>query len=229
MKIGVVILCRYNSKRLPGKILKKINEKPILEYIIERVKEVFDNDSIIIATSKEKSDEPIVRYCLNKQINFYRGSLNNVAKRFLDASKSLSLDYAIRINGDNLFVDIPTLKSISDKLATGKYQFVSNVHKRTYPKGMSIEGVDSNYYEKKLRHFTEKEDREHVTLKLYKSPPSNTFFIYNKEVKGVEGLQLAVDTEKDLNISSEIIYRMTKHHTQYNLKEIFEIYKKLMI
>ena len=82
MKIGAIVICRYNSSRLPGKILKKINGKPILTYIIERLKCVQNLDDFIVATSINTTDQPIVDYCIKNQIKYFRGSLENVAERF---------------------------------------------------------------------------------------------------------------------------------------------------
>ena len=84
MKIGFVIICRYNSSRLPGKILMEINGKSILQYIIERLSLVVPENNIVVATSEEKTDNPIAEYCIKNKINVFRGSLDNVALRFLN-------------------------------------------------------------------------------------------------------------------------------------------------
>ena len=59
MKIGAIVICRYNSSRLPGKILKKINNKALLTYIIERLKCVQNLDEITVATSEEATDQRV--------------------------------------------------------------------------------------------------------------------------------------------------------------------------
>src|SRR5690554_2441069 len=103
MNIGIIILCRYNSSRLPRKILKKINGKTILDYIIERVEKVIPRSQIVVATSTESTDNPIVEYCSNHSIQVFRGSLTNVAERFLHCMEYYKFEYGIRINGDNIF------------------------------------------------------------------------------------------------------------------------------
>lgn len=228
MKIGAIILCRYNSSRLPGKILKKINDKPILKYIVERLECSLPKGNIIIATSNETSDDPIYKFCEAEGYHCFRGSLENVAKRFMDCATDFNLDYAIRINGDNVFTDIPTLDTLLKITANDKYKFITNVAERTFPKGMSIEIIDTKYYRKKYPLFNNTSHKEHVTLFFYEHNESDVFYFYkNIEVPNAAGIQLAIDTQKDYQLVSKIISNFTKDHRLYNLKEIYSIYEKI--
>lgn len=231
MKIGVVILSRYNSSRLPGKALKKIDNKPVLAYIVERIEKVFDRENIVIATSDEITDEPIAEYALKEGVKCFRGSLNNVSERFYKGAITNSFDYAIRINGDNIFVDTDLLFELTKIAKLNRYDFISNVKGRTYPKGMSIEIVKTSYYGKLMAEIN-KSDRykEHVTLYLYEQESrgkENYFYKYNTDIKNVEGMQLALDTEEDFHRTTHIIESFSKPHFEYNLKEIYQILSKL--
>lgn len=226
MKIGAVILSRFSSSRLPGKALMKINEKPILLYIIERLLQVYSKNSIIIATSDEVSDNAIADFALKNDINCYRGSLNNVSRRFLNAAETLSLDYATRINGDNIFVDTALLKQMTKTALNGKYSLISNVKNRTYPKGMSIEIVKLSHYKKLIRNIeVSSRYTEHVTLYLYENVQEEYFFQYNTTLPEIAGMQLALDTIEDYKNSTKIISQFTQPHWKYNMKEIDEIIK----
>ncbi|WP_350100610.1 hypothetical protein [Fulvivirga sp.] len=224
MTIGVTILSRYNSSRLPGKALKEINGKTILQYIFERVNKVLPAEQIIIATSTEKSDDIISRYCEKQNWNCYRGSLENVAKRFYESGVNLAVDYIIRINGDNLFLDIPLLENLINLAHTGKCDFISNVKGRSYPKGMSIEIVRLEHYKNLLKEIiTEERYREHVTLYLYENELKSYHFVYNDELKELAGTQLAIDTLEDFEKAITIINSFDQDHIKYNIKEIAEI------
>lgn len=227
-KVGVVVLARFNSARLPGKVLKKINGKPVLQYIIERLLQVFDNNSIIISTSDESTDDPIVKFSKLNKIKYYRGSLTNVAERFYNAAILNDFEYAVRINGDNIFVDTNLLRKMKELTFHNDYDFISNVKERSFPKGMSIEIVRLRYYEKWIKEiFKSDRYKEHVTLYLYEKISENShFYIKNEIIKEASGLQLALDTEEDFLRSSKIINRFKKPHWEYNLKEIFKILKK---
>ena len=166
MKIGIIILCRYDSNRLPGKILKKINGKPVLDYIIERLRLVDGNCQICIATSKYQSDEPLVNHCKKKGINFFRGSKNNVAKRFLDCSLKMNIDYAVRINGDNIFTDPSIITKMLNITRSNKWIFITNVLKRTFPQGISVEIIKVSHLKEKIAFFDNYE-QEHVMPYFY--------------------------------------------------------------
>ncbi len=227
MNIAVVILCRYSSSRLPGKILKTIHGKSILEHIIDRIKVVFPMNQIIVATSNDPTDQPIVDWCEYYGVQFFRGDLDNVSERFLKAAQNLKATYAIRINGDNLFVDTSLLLNFKKIIISGKYDFISNVKDRTYPKGMSIEAVKVEYYQGQFKHFTDKSDFEHVTSFLYEHPPENAYYFYNKSLPEAAGIQLAIDTQQDFDIAAVIMNQLEGNPKDSSLEEIYKLYKTL--
>lgn len=230
MKIGFVVICRYNSNRLPGKILKEINGKPIIQYIFERLQEITSGENIVIATSDNTTDVPIVNYCKKNNINYFRGSLNNVAERFLLCAEEFSFDYAVRINGDNIFIDINSFKEMIEITKTNKYKFISNVKNRTFPKGMSIEIVKTDYYREMYQRFETSDHFEHVTLFLYNQEnQEDHFYFYNKVCPEASGIQLAIDSIDDFRLAEQIINSFKKNHTSYNLPEIYPIYKNLKV
>lgn len=227
LKIGVVLLSRFNSSRLPGKALMKINEKPVLHYIIERINKVFSNENIVIATSINKCDDPIVKFANAIGVNVYRGDLNRVADRFYNAGKLFQFDYIIRINGDNIFLDSNLLKEMVDCAHNGKYLFLSNVKDRTYPKGMSIEIVNVNYYGEVLSLMKGNANfEEHVTSYFYENVEQEKFkFFYNTMFPNASGIQLALDTMEDFERSRKVINSFKTPQQENNLKEIIEILK----
>lgn len=214
--------------RLPGKALMMLNGKTVIETIVERLTQVLDLDDIVIATSVEDTDNPIVEFAHNKGFNIYRGSLENVAERFYLAAKKQDWDYAIRINGDNVFVDIKLLQQMIDVAKNNNYDFLSNVKDRTYPKGMSIEIVNLNYYKNLLEIINSSERyKEHVTLYLYENENIKHYYFYNTKLPEAAGIQLALDTKEDFERTKKIMSKFAENHTKYNLKDIFDIYKKL--
>ncbi|MDA3883772.1 MAG: hypothetical protein PF481_10870 [Bacteroidales bacterium] len=228
MNIGIIILCRYNSSRLPGKILKTINGKTILDYIIERIETVVSRSHIIVATSTESTDNPIVEYCSNHSIQVFRGSLTNVAERFLHCMKHFEIEYGIRINGDNIFVDTESLKNMIDITKLNNYNVISNLKGRSFPKGMSIEIIKRDFYKKIYAKFSRPEAFEHVTIDIYPHENDTFYFYYNTTCPECAGKQMAIDTVEDFKRAKKIINSWDKHHTLYNLKDIYREYSKLI-
>ena len=99
-----------NSKRLPGKILKKIfKNKTLLEVVYERVNKDL-NYRIVINTSKKKTDDSLIQFCKKKKYLYFRGDLKNVFKRTQQCLAKYKSDYFIRINADRPFVDTNEIK-----------------------------------------------------------------------------------------------------------------------
>jgi spore coat polysaccharide biosynthesis protein SpsF len=226
--VGFQIICRYNSNRLVGKILKEIEGKPILKYIIERLNEVTDLANIVIATSSEPSDNPIIEFCQKENINYFRGSLENVSQRFIECALSKQHIYTTRINGDNIFVDIESLKEMIEIAKMRKYDFVSNLKGRSFPKGMSVEIVRTAYYRKQFEKFNHPDHYEHVTLYLYQNEEGENFYYYfNKICPESGGIQLAIDTQEDFSLATKIISNFAGQHLKYGLEDVFNLYKQL--
>lgn len=228
-KVGAVILSRFSSSRLPGKALRQIEGKEILKYIVERLMVCMKLEDIVIATSIEKSDDPIAEFAKVINVNCYRGSLDNVAERFFEAAAANDWDYAMRINGDNIFVDMNVVSEMIHIAQSGKYSFISNVKNRTFPKGMSVEIVSKPYFQKLLPTISASESyKEHVTLYLYDNEEREAFhYHYNTALPEASGLQFALDTKEDFERTEKIIGQFKGNHTQYNLHEIFEIYQNV--
>ncbi len=220
MKIGIIILCRYNSGRLPGKVLREICGRSVLGHIVDRLKWGADTYPIIVATSNEVHDDPIVRFCRYSDIPCFRGSLQDVSGRFAACAENWGLDYAVRINGDNLFADPDTLRAMLAIAQTGMYDLITNVPGRTFPYGMSIEILRTSFYRYTLAQQSVA-DREHVTAWLYGNESiGKRYHYFNWRCPEATGLQLALDTAEDFERLTGIVERMDRQPASYSLKEI---------
>ncbi|NAS10978.1 cytidylyltransferase domain-containing protein [Poritiphilus flavus] len=222
---GIAILCRYNSSRLPGKILKQINGKEILTYILERLSPLTREYPIVVCTSTESTDDPIADFCAEYGVKCFRGDLDNVALRFLNCAREYNFDHIVRINGDNIFLDPSLIAHMISTIEQEQFHFISNVKNRTYPKGMSVEIVNVAFYEKCFPFF-QQDDLEHVMTYFYRQDDEKIHFVYDAEGVG-QGLNFAIDTPEDFSNASSIISSMEKDHTAYGYREIIEIFEKL--
>ena len=138
----VLIQARMNSKRLPKKVLHKINNQEILKHMFFRIKNCKNNVKLVVATSKKKSDNPIVNLCKKNRIKFFRGSLNNVASRLLSAANKFKSKYFIRICGDSPLIDpqiIDRMINISTSKSKRNYDLFSNRLDKSIPSGQRVE------------------------------------------------------------------------------------------
>ena len=224
MKIGIVILCRYSSKRLPGKILKEIKGRSVLGHIVDRIKRATIFHQIVVATSTDTSDDHIFNYCYRSNLNCFRGSLENVSERFLSCAEKYDWDFVVRINGDNLFTDPDTLHSMLAIAETGSYDLVTNVPGRTFPYGMSIEILRVAFYREVIAQFKSKPDYEHVTSWLYENGQVGLRYTFrNNNLPDAAGLQMALDDPQDLLFSIDIFNKMEYAPATYNIAMLLQI------
>lgn len=210
-----------SSSRLPGKALMEISGKKIIQYIFERLEQVVEKSQIILATSRLESDDVLSDFCNDYGVSVYRGDLDNVAKRFYDAASENNWDYAIRINGDNIFVDVSLLREIVALSLEGRKKFISNVKGRTFPKGMSIESVYLPHFKAILPKIVNSQKySEHVTLYMYENELfEDYYFVVNDRFPILAAMQMAVDTKADFVKVSEIIKSFNRDHFTYGLEE----------
>ncbi len=226
MKIGFVILCRYNSSRLPGKILKEIHGVSILKRITNRLKLISDTH-LIVATSTEPTDQPIQDFCILNDIMVYRGSLENVSQRFYEAAASISLDYAIRINGDNLFIDLENIERMLVEVRSNPIDFYSNVKGRTFPYGMSVEILNTVFYKNLLPRLNNDYYKEHVTIYLYENDDiGKRKYFYNNKYPEMQSMRLAIDEEKDLHLAEKIITYLGDKDNSYTFEDLINAIAK---
>jgi spore coat polysaccharide biosynthesis protein SpsF len=192
-----IVQARCGSKRLKRKIFKKIHNISIIQRVINNLKKSKQISKIIIATSKYKEDDDIEVFCKKNKIQFYRGSLNNVASRFVEIAKIYKVKEIIRISCDSPFIDSKLIDIGIKKFNKSKFHLLTNVFPRTFPKGLSFEIFKTSILENNINNYS-KNDKEHVTKFFYKN--FNKFKIFNlKAKKKYENINLCVDTLVDLN------------------------------
>jgi len=226
MKIVAIIQARTSSERLPGKVLLEIKEKPLLQYLIERVAQCKGISHIVLCTSVQPEDDGIEKLGADLGVEVFRGVLSPVAERFRAClQKNPQWEAFFRICGDSPFLDQNLLEQAIEKYQEG-YEIVTNILKRTYPKGQSIELVSRALF---MRHYDEiKQDEyfsEHVTAFFYQKLKEK---IFNFECeKNLGDSQLSVDYINDFNAAKKIIKNMNKPHWQYPFMEIIRLKEKI--
>jgi spore coat polysaccharide biosynthesis protein SpsF len=226
MRIGAIIQARMSSRRLPGKVLREVGGRPLLQYLVERLGQCRRLDEMLVATSVEESDTPIHDLCRDLGVPLFRGPLDDVAGRFLQALATRPWDAFVRATADSPFLDQRLVDEGVSLFVAGNADLVTNVHPRTFPAGESVEVVRSETFRRAYPCMKTKEDREHVTLYFYRN--SGEFSIRNFVSEMYLGdLSLAVDTEEDLQVVRRMVDQMTRPHWEYPLGELVTMRRSL--
>ena len=164
--IGCIIQARIGSKSLPEKILKKLDEKTVLDYVIEQTKNSKKIDRIVIATTNLKEDNVIQEFCQNRKIDCFRGSVDDVLDRHYQCAKKYSFKTIVRITSDNPVVD----PEIID-LAIKKYQEGQNDIKKLDKLDLCNKCIRGGRYylnEEKLTKLVTKKIKNPFAKQVYK-------------------------------------------------------------
>jgi len=206
MNINISIEARMTSSRLPGKVLKKINNIPNLELMIHRVKKVKSVNTIIVATTTNKEDDIIVNWCLNNNINYFRGSEDNVYDRVLNAHQEFQTDIIVELTGDCPLIDPILIEGAISIYKKNKYDYVSNCLENGYPLGMAIQVYSLQTLQSiSLNRELEYQDKEHVTPYLYTTGKYRIFNITPNENHFMPELSVTLDTIEDFYVIENIV------------------------
>ena len=138
-KVACIIQARVNSKRFPGKILMPLLNKSVLQYQLERLKKLKRVDTLILATTKNKNDNKLVKIAKEKKILIYRGDQNNVLKRYYKCALANKVTTIIRITADCPLIDVKYINILLKFFLNNNYDYCSNVDLNYLPDGFHCE------------------------------------------------------------------------------------------
>ena len=218
MKIGIIIQARADSTRFPKKVLRLIDDKSVLEHVINQCKST--KLKIIIATTKRKIDDPIIEIAKKAKVEFFRGSKNDVLDRYYQAAKKFKLNGIIRITSDCPIVDPKESNKVIKILKSGNIDYVT-LDEKTYPDGLDTEGFTFKTLEITWKNASLKSEREHVTP--YMKNQNNNFkkemISYNKDLSD---LRWTIDYNDDLEFF-KLIFKKLKNKKVIHLNDILKI------
>lgn len=228
MKIVSIIEARMTSSRLPGKVLLKAANKPMLYHLVSRLRHVKKIDEIVIATTINKEDDKIINFAKKNNIKFFRGSENNVLERVYCAATFFKADVIVQITGDCPIIDPIIVEQVLGIYLINKADYVGNAHVRSYPDGMDVQVFSFKSLKKCYSISSAPLEMEHVTLGLRRRPkifkpihiiaPKNLFW---------PSLGLTLDEKKDYIFLKKIIEYFTRtKNKNFSCHDVINLLKK---
>ena len=196
MGIGIIIQARMGSTRLPGKILKKINDRVLLAHIIDRLSGLRNKVTVVVATSELERDNVVEQWCNEHKVKCFRGDEENVLKRYYDCATIYSFNHVVRMTADNPFPDIEELDKLIDYHIRENNDFSENFSQ--LPIGVGAEIFSFNTLADDMKNASQQHHFEHVdeyileNISQYKTGTLNV-----PEHKNHPDVRLTVDTEED--------------------------------
>jgi spore coat polysaccharide biosynthesis protein SpsF len=200
-KTGIVIQARMGSTRLPGKAMLSIGGKPMLYILIERLKRCQTVDEIVVATTRNERDEPIVACARALDARVYRGDENDVLSRYYEAACEYALDTIVRITSDCPLSDPFIIDEMVRAFrAAPNVPYLSNTVTRTFPRGFDAEVFAFKVLEEAHRNAKEDYEREHVTPYIYRTMAVQAY----RAGDDASTFRVTVDTAEDFRLVSEV-------------------------
>ena len=231
-KYAVLIAVRYGSSRFFGKALEPLGEFTMLSFLVDRIKKSKKIGKIIICTTTSSSDDILIDFCKINNLDFYRGSEDDVLKRICDAVDHFKLDCFIEILGDNPFVHSQIIDDCINIYENNNIEYVSTLTNEypisstnKFPIGIRVQIINSNLIKLSLKNTFTKEYREHSSLYISENLDSikHKFLETNPKYNQCNRPELtfAVNVPNNLKFLN-LINNKLKHINNYGLAEIIQ-------
>ena len=222
---SAIIQARLGSTRLPGKVLKDLNGRPLIAQIINRLTCCKKIDNILLATTTNIIDDELAEWCKQNGVACFRGDENNVLKRYYDAATEVKADVIVRITADDPFKDPKVIDSVIRLLEQNKLDFAFNNSPPSFPEGLDTEVFTYNAIKQAVQAETTDFEREHVTQYFYHNP--NMFKMQNYAYKeDISYMRLTVDTEKDFKLAETLYSKLSPQGEMFYLDDILSLLKR---
>ena len=224
MRNIAIIQARQNSVRLPGKVMYKINNTPVIEILYKRLKKSKKLDDIIIATNKKSPN--LINFLKKKKIKFFIGSDKNVLNRFYNTALKYNADTIIRITADGIIADPNLIDEFITKFYENNVDYLSNSEPVTYPDGLDIEVFSFKSLEQANKNVTKKYDKEHVTPYIRDHTKNKKLNIIYKE--NLSNIRLTLDEDEDFE-SLKRVFKFFNSNIYFGWKKMISSIKEKKI
>ncbi len=198
-----IVQARLSSKRLPQKILKKINKKHnSLDFLITRLKMSKFIDKIIIAYPNNKKNFKLSKKIKKYKTQFFRGSERNVLDRFYKAATKFNAKNILRITADCPFADPKLIDNLAKNYFKLNFDYYCNTNPPSFPDGFDIEIFNYKSLKYCWKNASSNYDLEHVTPFLRRSKKISKGN-YKAELN-YSKFRITLDNSKDLQIIKKI-------------------------
>ena len=202
MKIVAIVQARMGSTRFPDKVMKPLMGEPMIGMLLARLSLSKEIDRIVVATSVDHRNKPLVEYLENLGFDCERGSENDVLGRFLQAARKHGANIIVRITGDCPLVDSELVDECIRAFKTSKVDYLSNVAPPTYPDGLDIEVFSMEALERAGAESQDSFGREHVTPYLRANHSFSKSSIKNEV--DLSSLRWTVDEPANLKVVEDV-------------------------
>ena len=220
--IIAMLQARFSSTRLPGKVLKTILGKSLLELQIERVQRSKNINRLIIASTTDISDDAIETLCDSLNISCFRGSHKNVLDRFFQAALRYQPNHIVRLTGDCPLTDPEIIDRCIEFYLEGDFDYVSNTIEHSFPDGLDVEIFKFSALANAWQNAKLPSEKEHVTPYIHQNTTQFKIGSY-KQKQNLSSCRWTVDEYDDFNFVTQIYENLYPCNPQFKTKDILKL------
>jgi len=225
MNTVIISQARMTSTRLPGKVLKEVLGKPLLWYQLTRLRQVKSADCIVVATTQNSTDDPVVDFCKSMEVQCFRGSEDDVLARFYKAASFIKADAVVRVTADCPLVDPEVIDTVIRYFKDNNFDYVSNTLERSYPRGLDVEVFSYKALAEAYYRAVLPAEREHVTPFLYcRTGEYKVGNVKSKEDNSKH--RWTVDTIEDFELIKEMLEYLYPINPSFSLEDCIQAHRK---
>ena len=202
MRVVAIVQARMGSTRLPNKVMKSVVGRPMIELLLARLCRSKELKQIVVATSVDDRNKPLVALVRSLGYACEQGSENDVLERYIQTARRYQADVVVRITGDCPLVDPELVDECIRRFLAADVDYFSNIAPPTYPDGLDIEVVTLAALERAAEESDKPYDHEHVTPYVRESRKFRTATIQNDD--DLSMLRWTVDEPADLEVITKI-------------------------
>lgn len=223
--ILAILQARVSSTRLPGKVLKPILGRPMLEMHLERLARSTKIDKLVVATSDRSDDAPIAELCDKLGVACFRGRLSDVLDRYYRAAQAYHPEIVVRLTGDCPLADPAAIDAGIDYFQKNNFDYVSNCVERTFPIGLDFEVFGYACLESAWREAILPSEREHVTPFIKNHPERFAIGHFSGPVD-LSHHRWTVDEPEDFAFVTAVYKALYDHNPRFTTDDILALLEK---
>lgn len=220
-KVFSIIQARKGSTRLPSKVLLDLAGKTTLEHVIHRTRQSRLSSGIVVATTVNREDLPIVKLCAELGMSVYCGCEEDPLERYYQAARLFGADHVVRIKSDCPLIDPEIIDEAIDLHLSSGADYTGNTIKRSYPIGQDVEILSSATLVEVWRSARLHSEREHVTIYIPKHP--DRFHIRHIEYReDLSSKRWTMDNPEDYELIRSIFEAIYPENPDFRMGDVLD-------
>ncbi len=226
MRIVAIIQARMNSTRLPGKVMKEMVGKPMIELLIERVRQAKEVTAVWLATTTKRADDVLAAWARKKRVPCFRGSEDDVLDRYKETARRARAEVIVRITGDCPLIDPIVIDTVVTEFRKRKVDYAAvNRRINTYPDGLDVEVCSSAALFRAWQEAKLPSEREHVTPYIWKHPRKFRLFILKNAVD-YSAHRWTIDDRLDFEFVKAVYEHLYRPQKMFRMGDILRFVKE---